>query len=134
MKKIDNGRVKKTLLLKAIPIILWVHLTGLHLLASEGKQIEEAGIAEKKEEAADEKRVLLELELDAYYSSVDVVLSLTDKPIPDVGEKGEFEIYKDLLLSSHIPRFLVLEASVTPMPCLGVFIRENAPGFYENAA
>ena len=31
--------MKKTLLLKAILIILWVHLTGLHLFASDGKQM-----------------------------------------------------------------------------------------------
>ena len=57
VKKIDKWRVKKTLLLKAILIILWVHLTDLHLFASDGKQIEETDIAEKKEGAADEKRV-----------------------------------------------------------------------------
>lgn len=133
MKRIDKCRVKKSLLLRAALIILWVHLSGLPLFAGNDKKSEKGNIAEKKEVAVEYKRARLELELDAYYTSVDLVLCLTDKPIPDVGEKSEFEIYKSLLLSSYLPRYLLLEASVNPMPCLGVFIKKNASGFYEDA-
>jgi len=58
-------------------------------------------------------------------------LTLTDKPIPDVGEKGELEIYKDLVYSSYIPQFLVLEASVNPLPNLGVYLKEQNPNLYK---
>ena len=114
-------------------IILWIHLAGLCVFGDDGKQVQEKVASEPKEQAVDQKRLSLELELDAYYSSLDLIASLTDKPIPDVGEKSEFEIYKDLLLSSYLPRFLLLEASVNPMPCLGVLIKENAQDFYEDA-
>ncbi|HAO92964.1 MAG TPA: hypothetical protein DCR11_03565, partial [Deltaproteobacteria bacterium] len=89
--------------------------------------------AEKAEEAApppSKKTVSWESELDAYYSNVGLYLSLTDEPIPDVGERDEFLVYKDLLFSSYIPRFLVLEAAVFPMPNLGVFINSNMEGLY----
>ncbi len=142
--------MKKALLFKIILIILWVQLTGFHAFAEDGEQVQQADVAETEqqpdvaetEQQADVaeteqqetegKRLSIEFELDAYYSSVDLIASLTDKPIPDVGEKSEFEIYKDLLMSSYLPRFLLLEASVNPMPCLGVLIKRNAEDFYED--
>ncbi|HBA27435.1 MAG TPA: hypothetical protein DCY98_08615 [Nitrospinae bacterium] len=81
--------------------------------------------AEEENGTADKKRVSLEYEIDPYYSSIDLFISLTDKPIPDVGEKEEVEIYKDLLYSSHIPQFLLLEASVNPLPSLGVYLKDR---------
>ncbi len=75
----------------------------------------------------------LEYEIDAYYSNVGLYISLTDAPIPDAGEKAELLIYKDLLLSSYIPRFLVLEAAIFPMPDLGVFLKKNSRDLYDSA-
>lgn len=84
-------------------------------------------------EAADLGRyVEYEFEFDPYYSSLGVYVSLTDKPIPDAGEKSELEVYRVLLLSSYIPRFLVLETSVNPLPVLGVAIKSSSPDFYES--
>lgn len=83
------------------------------------------------EVAPENNRVRVEAELDAYYSNVGLYVSLTDQPIPDAGEKPEIEIYKDLLFSSFIPRFLVLEAAVFPMPNLGVYLNDNARDFYD---
>lgn len=93
--------------------------------------------AETAEKAAGEdvpenKRVRVESELDAYYSNVGLYVSLTDAPIPDAGERPEIEIYKNLLFSSLIPRFLVLEAAVFPMPNLGVYLNDNARNLYDN--
>jgi hypothetical protein len=79
------------------------------------------------------KSITLEYELDPYYSNVDIYIGLTDRPIPDVGEKSELEIYRDLFLSSYMPRFLVFEASINPMPLLGVYIRDQSPGLYGDA-
>ena len=81
--------------------------------------------AEEENGTADKKRVSLEYEIDPYYSSIDLFISLTDKPISDVGEKEEVEIYKDLLYSSHIPQFLLFEASVNPLPSLGVYLKDR---------
>ena len=87
---------------------------------------------EQKTDETNNKRLRVEHELDAYYSSLGLYLSLTDDPIPDAGEKPEFMIYKDLLFSSFIPRFLVIEASIFPMPMAGVYLKDDAPDFYEN--
>ncbi|MFZ5564141.1 MAG: hypothetical protein ACOZBW_08805 [Thermodesulfobacteriota bacterium] len=80
-----------------------------------------------------EERVAFEVTWDAYYTSADLILSLTDAPIPKAGEKSEFEVYRDLLKSSLVPRFLLLEASVYPMPCLGGWIKDQAPDFYNDS-
>lgn len=89
--------------------------------------------AQKNGDKSSEKRISLEFELDAYYSNAGLYISLTEEPIPYVGEKNEFKIYKDLLLRPRIPRFAILEASLYPMPCLGVFIKRKDPDFYQNA-
>lgn len=111
-------------LLRPITILVFLHLTAICLLAQDVETLK-SGTAEKK-------RVSLEYELDAYYSNVGLYVSLTDTPIQDAGEKAEIEIYRDLLLSSYIPRFLVLEAAVFPMPELGVTIKKDAPDLYKS--
>ncbi|ABW68423.1 hypothetical protein [Desulfosudis oleivorans] len=78
-------------------------------------------------------RIAFEVTWDAYYTSADLILSLTDAPIPRVGEKSEYEVYRDLLKSSLVPRFLLLEASVNPMPCLGGLIKKHAREFYDDS-
>lgn len=75
----------------------------------------------------------LEVETDAYYSNAALFLALTSKPIPQLGEKKESEIYRELLSGALIPRFMVFEASVNPLPYAGVYIRKNHPRFYDNA-
>ncbi|HUL00382.1 MAG TPA: hypothetical protein VLX29_05935 [Nitrospirota bacterium] len=80
------------------------------------------------------KRFELVFEPDAYYSDVDVIISLTKKPIPHIGELNEFEIYAELLSRAAIfPQFLVLEASINPLPYLGTYIRSHATQFYQDA-
>src|SRR3989338_524797 len=110
-------KINKTVL-KAITILLFLFITSYDIFA------------EEQEGEADKKRISLEYELDPYYSSIDLYISLTDKPIPDVGEKEEGEIYKDLLYSSYIPQFLLLEASVNPLPNLGVYLKDRNPDIY----
>lgn len=85
-----------------------------------------------------EKRFDFDVELNPYYSSASLFFSLTDEPIPHVGEKGELEMYLALLprafsLRQFIPRFLVLEASVNPLPIAGLIVRDQWPGFYDDA-
>jgi hypothetical protein len=73
------------------------------------------------------------LEPDAYYSDVDLIIALTDAPIPHLGEKAEFDIYRTLMSRALMPRFLVLEASVNPMPYLGTYIKDHNIEFYNDA-
>ncbi|MGA2090226.1 MAG: hypothetical protein ABSH12_02035 [Endomicrobiales bacterium] len=74
----------------------------------------------------------LEIELDPYYSDIDYYVPLTQKPIICLTEQNEWKIYRSLLLDP-VPRFLVFETSVNPMPCLGVFILKNEPAVYQRA-
>ncbi|MBI5047339.1 MAG: hypothetical protein HZB54_00105 [Deltaproteobacteria bacterium] len=106
---------------------MFLHLTIINIFA------EDMASAKKDGEETTRKRVSLEYEIDAYYSNIGLYISLTDQPIPDAGEKEELEIYKDLLFSSYIPRFLVLEAAVFPMPNLGVYLKEDAGDLYKEA-
>ena len=64
--------------------------------------------------------VTLLLDLGAYYTSAGLYLPLRATPTPDAGERTEAQIYWSLLRGALVPRFLVLEASVNPMPCLGL--------------
>lgn len=81
----------------------------------------------------EEKGYSFEYELDPYYTNASIIVNLTDQPIPDAGTKPEFQIYRDLFLSSYIPRYLVVEAAVFPMPVAGVAARSNANDVYRGA-
>jgi hypothetical protein len=74
-----------------------------------------------------------ELYLDPYYTSLDYYTPLTGSQIPRYGEESELAIYKKLLASPK-PRFLLIEASVYPMPCLGVLAKRHLPDLYEKAS
>ena len=113
-------------LLRIVFFFLFLHFTVINIFAEDGEPV-------KKQDEITQKRVSVEYEIDAYYSNIGLYINLTDEPIPDAGEKEEFEIYRDLLYSSYIPRFLVLEAAVFPMPNLGVYLKDDANDFYKSA-
>lgn len=73
------------------------------------------------------------LEVGAYYTSAGVYVPLRRGAIPHVGERGEWDIYLALLPRSFLPQFVVLEASVNPMPCLGLLVRDRTASFYRHA-
>ncbi|MBI3013276.1 MAG: hypothetical protein HYY63_06595 [Elusimicrobia bacterium] len=75
----------------------------------------------------------VEFEVDAYYTSVGLYSSLTRKPIPQLGEKREWEIYKSLLKKFYLPRNVVLEASLNPLPYASTLIKKESRTFYDSA-
>ncbi|MEW6041493.1 MAG: hypothetical protein AB1633_08235 [Elusimicrobiota bacterium] len=75
----------------------------------------------------------LEIEFDPYYSDVDYYFYLTREKIPYVTEENELKIYETLFTSSLLPKYFVLEASVNPMPLLGVAVRKSYPDVYDRA-
>jgi hypothetical protein len=80
------------------------------------------------------KRIKLVFEPDAYYTDLELIVALTKDPIPQMGEKTESDIYRTLLSRAAVlPRYLVFEGSVNPMPYLGVYLKRNDPGLYGNA-
>jgi hypothetical protein len=84
--------------------------------------------------AAEFHRFKLVFEPDAYYTDLDLIISLTQAPISNLGDLTESEIYGALLSrAAVIPQFVVFEASVNPMPYLGTYVRKHNPHFYDKA-
>jgi hypothetical protein len=80
-------------------------------------------------EPAPRPPVTLLFNYGAYYTSAGLYLPLTGAPTPHVGEQGEAQVYWSLLQGALVPRVLVLEASVNPMPVLGLAAREWSWGY-----
>ena len=74
-----------------------------------------------------------EHELDPYYTNIAYFKTLDDSPVPELGERSESEVYRDLFYRSYLPRFVLVEASINPMPVLGVILKsDDASGIYDN--
>lgn len=71
-------------------------------------------------------------EWDPYYTDVDLNIPLTSKPIPTITSDSETVIYRDLIAGSAIPRYMLLEASIYPMPLLGTYLKSHTPEFYKD--
>jgi len=71
-------------------------------------------------------------EWDAYYSNVSWTKGFADQTIPVVQNLKELDIYKKILKDSLQPDFLLFEASVNPLPMLGVLLRDVNPSWYKN--
>lgn len=69
-------------------------------------------------------------EFDPYYTDVGVNIPLTEKPIPTIRSTNESVIYSELVRGSFVPRYMLLEASVYPMPVLGTYLKSSHPDFY----
>ena len=72
-------------------------------------------------------------ELGAYYSSVGFYVPISADPFPDGGRLSEAEVYQQLLERSWHPNVAAFEASIYPMPILGVWLRKDHPTFYDIA-
>ncbi len=103
-------------------------------LRSSGENTAPAPKRNTETPAGEFHRVKLVFEPDAYYTDVDLILSLTKAPIPQLGELTEMEIYYNLLSQAALlPQFLVFEASVNPLPYFGTYVKEHDPQFYDDA-
>jgi hypothetical protein len=71
-------------------------------------------------------------EWDPYYSDVGANIPLTSTPIPTIRSDSEAQIYSKLIQGSAIPRYMVLEASIYPLPILGTYLKKHNPGFYKD--
>lgn len=69
-------------------------------------------------------------ELDPYYTNISYSIPLTNDPIPEETGKNELAIYGKLFANSLVPRFMLIEAAVFPMPLLGVGAKQYTPDFY----
>jgi hypothetical protein len=107
-------------------------MTAFPVLGQQSKPDEQQATPGSKPE--DFKRFRLVFEPDAYYTDLDLIIALTKNPIPDLGEKTETEIYATLLTRAAVlPQFLVLEASINPLPYFGTYVRSHWKRFYQDA-
>lgn len=67
---------------------------------------------------------MFEYELDAYYSNVSWTKGFHNQEVPVVQNLKELDIYKQILKNSLQPDFIVFEASINPMPILGVYLKD----------
>jgi hypothetical protein len=72
-------------------------------------------------------------ELGAYYSSIGLYVPISDDPFPEGGRLEEADVYRQLFERSLRPNVVAFEASLYPMPILGVWLRKDHPSFYDNA-
>lgn len=72
----------------------------------------------------------LDWETDLYYSNLSLNIPLTDRPIQEITGQGELQVYSTLFLDSLVPRYLLLEAAVMPLPLLGVGLKEYGADLY----
>ncbi len=69
-----------------------------------------------------------EHEFDPYYTNIAYFKTLDDSPVPELGKRSESEVYRDLFFRSYLPRFVLVEASINPLPVMGVLLRDRARG------
>ncbi len=121
------------ILLAAVIVFVFLYLSPFPVSAAEAGDDAQAG---NPAPAASEpfKRFEVEFEPDAYYTYIEFIVSLTKDPIPHVGEKTESGIYRTLLSrAALLPRYVLFEASINPLPYLGAYIKRNERGFYDDA-
>lgn len=106
-------------------------IAGILLLPVAGPAAETTPAAPLPHQAA---AVELTTELDAYYTDLGLHIPLSAEAIPDIGTADELAVYQRLLANSLTPRFLLLEASVFPMPFFGTYLKKNHRGFYDGAS
>ena len=90
---------------------------------------EEISSAPAKEEGSTTE---ITWEFDPYYTDVGVSIPLTSTPIPTITSDSEVEIYRKLIEGSAIPRYMLLEASVYPLPVLGTYLKNHTPDLYKS--
>jgi len=101
-----------------------------------GEGASATGEGKKRQSSAQttaEARISIEHELDPYYTNVGVFIPLTDAAMKQVEIGDETVIYRDLLASAFTPRFLLVEASIYPLPLLGVYLKEEQESIFESA-
>jgi hypothetical protein len=86
-----------------------------------------------KASAEQATRAALVLEADAYYTSIGYHIPLTDTPIPTITADQESAMYRALIKGALIPRYMMLEASIYPLPWLFTYIKSDMPDLYRRA-
>jgi len=124
--------LKRSITLLATVILAALPVTMAHAeetFAPPLKSLSE-GSAPATASMGEQSKVEIQWEFDPYYTDVGLYLPLTSKPIPTITSDSEIEIYSKLIEGSAIPRYMLLEASIYPMPAFGTYLKSNMPDFY----
>ncbi len=101
------------------------------MAAQETAEVDSTGVEKKKD--VNESIVSFDFGVDPYYTSAGIIFHLTREEIPTVTDSRETRLYTDLIQGSFMPRFILFEGSVNPMPVAGVATRYYAPDIYQKA-
>lgn len=75
-----------------------------------------------------------EIELDPYYSNAGYYIGFGDQAIPEIVIRDDTSVLKRMVESTFTtPQSLLIEASVSPLPVLGVYARKHQPDVYQDA-
>lgn len=92
---------------------------------------ESAGQSQAQEQQGEGgNKAELVFEADPYYSDIGYTIPLTSKPIPTITAESEAEVYSELIRDSLVPRYMLLEASVYPLPWLFTYLKGDEPDLY----
>ncbi|MFT7673953.1 MAG: hypothetical protein ACI845_002369 [Gammaproteobacteria bacterium] len=75
--------------------------------------------------------VSVEVELDPYYTNVGIFVPLVENNMDEIVLANEMGIYLKLLKNAVTPLFLLVEASVNPLPVLGTYLRDKHQDVYD---
>ena len=82
-------------------------------------------------EDALEAKPELVYEVDPYYTDVGYNIPLTHRPVPTIATNSEAVILRELIKGSLVPQYMLVEASMYPMPLLGTYLKKQSPDFYK---
>ncbi|MEK7286994.1 MAG: hypothetical protein AAB091_00330 [Elusimicrobiota bacterium] len=72
----------------------------------------------------------LDLELDPYYTAFGLSVPFQEGSDESDVETDELTTYSGMLARAIVPRFMVIEGSVNPLPLLGAVVRDESESFY----
>ncbi len=81
---------------------------------------------------SEEKPITFELQLDPYYTAFGMYNCLIAEEMEHLRGKTESQIYTHLLKKIYLPRILVFEISLNPMPYGGTVIKKHYNSFYND--
>lgn len=79
-----------------------------------------------------EKTTTFELQLDPYYTAFGMYNCLIAKKMEHLSGKTESQIYAHLLKKFYLPRILVFEMSINPLPYAGTLTKKHYNSFYND--
>ncbi len=89
--------------------------------------------AERRPESLiDRSRIEIVHDLDAYDSYVNFHFPITKKPIEELDESRELQIYKHLLLNSLKPRYFNFNVHAFPTAIAVAYLKEHESGLYNS--